>query len=145
MRVNEVDPAKLEGMSEEEAPMPIPYRGYKVEVIHWYGEGSAKKEISLYQMVAGQNGGGGLVSPDFVPGDTLLAPTSFKNNYGVPLQADEYWMYHEGMTSYVIKNGQASLSVNLEAQDSRIKNRRSETELKQLLSDKGYKEQAISE
>jgi hypothetical protein len=56
-------------------------------------------------------------------------------------------MYCEGgrITSYLIKNGQASLSVNLEAQDSRIKNRRSETELKRLLSEKGYKEQTLTE
>ena len=145
MRVNEVNPAKLEGVSDEEAPMPIPYRGYKVEVIHWYGSGSPDKEIALYQMVCGANGGGGLISPDFAPGDALLAPISLKNSYGVPLQAGEYWMYHEGMTTYVVKNGHASLTVDLEARDSRIKNRRSEAELLELLSEKGYEEQVTAE
>ncbi|MBN1322281.1 MAG: hypothetical protein JXA87_15730 [Thermoleophilia bacterium] len=145
MQVNEVDPAQLEDMSEEEAPMPIPYRGYKVDVIHWYGGGSPEKEIALYQMVCGQNGEGGLVSPDFAPGDTLLAPISFSSSYGVPLQAGEFWMYHEGMTTYVVKNGQASLTVDLEVRDSRIENRRSEAELLELLSEKGYEEQMMAE
>ena len=144
-RVNEVDPAELEGVREEDAPMPIPYRGYKVEVLHWYGGGSPEKEIALYQMVCGEDGGGGLISPDFAPGDTLLAPISLKNNYGVPLQPDEFWMYHEGMTTYVVKSGQADLVVDLEAQDPRIQNRRSEAELLELLSKKGYEEQPVAD
>jgi hypothetical protein len=103
--------------------LPIPYKGYQIQVSRWFGDGTPSHTIDVYHM-----GGGQTViedaatrvdvelTPSLTVGQEVFLPISPDVPYGVRLEQGSYWMLSNGRGAFVLsKDGSAVRAVKLES------------------------------